>query len=135
MNAAVARDLGTKLVLCSGTDAGIIEMEEKIPSVHYVVATISKGRELGMATQDPKIFQKGLTERVKAAILDRDNIETIKDFQGKNEWTVDLNMDAPKHCPHQVSKRQLKWTAKNAYEGHVQYRRVLTALRRDDRVK
>ena len=100
MNAAVARDLGTKLVLCSGTDAGNDEMKRLIPGVHYVLATKSKGRELGVAVKDPKTFQKDLVKKVRNAILDRANIKTIESFSGKNTWEVLLNMDAPKHCPH-----------------------------------
>ena len=100
MNAAAARDLGSKLVLYAGTDAGIEEMKPLIPSVHYVLATKSKGRELGVAVKDPKTFQKELVRKVRNAIVNRANIKTIGDFTGKNSWEVLLNMDAPKHCPH-----------------------------------
>ena len=100
MNAAAARDLGTKLVLYSGTDAGNEEMKQLIPSVHYVLATKSKGRELGEAVKDPKTFQKDLVKKVRDAILDRANIQTIGDFSGETTWEVLLNMDAPEHCPH-----------------------------------
>jgi len=100
MNAAVARDLGTKLVLCSGTDAGNEEMRSLIPSVNYVLATKSKGRELGVPFKDPLTFQKELVYKVRDAILDRENIQTITDFSGENTWEVKLNKDAPEHCPH-----------------------------------
>ena len=39
MNAAVARELGAKLVLVSGTDASVEEIHAEIPSAHYVIAT------------------------------------------------------------------------------------------------
>ena len=57
MNAAVARDLGVKLVLASGTDAGVEEIKEEVPSAHYVVATKSDGEWTGIPSSDPKAFQ------------------------------------------------------------------------------
>ena len=56
LNAAVARDLGAKLVLVSGTDVGVEEIKEEVPSAHYVVATKSEGEWTGIPSCDPKAF-------------------------------------------------------------------------------
>ena len=58
LNAAVARKFGTKLVLFSGTDAGVEEMREEIPSVHYVTATESKDEWTGVPLHEPEDFCK-----------------------------------------------------------------------------
>ena len=48
LNAAVARDLGAKLVFVAGTDVGVEEVLEENPSVHSIVATKSDGEWSGI---------------------------------------------------------------------------------------
>ena len=48
LNAAVARELGAKLVLVSGTDAGVEEVIQDVPTVHSIVATKSDGEWTGI---------------------------------------------------------------------------------------
>ena len=129
LNAAVARELGTKLVFVSGTDAGVEEIRDEVPTAHYMVATTSEGRRKGIPTCDPDEYCEKLQVAVKQAILDHENIALTKSFPDKVHFTVELSRDAPADCPNLTNSRKFEFDSESIYKAHCEYRRVMAILR------